>query len=258
MTPRLTRVAGAALAVLVAGCGSAEAPRAEQPPPAAGLVRQAQERIRLAGTGHVVAHQLALVGDDELIVVWSGDYDLRRHLWSVTGRYELADERNEVRAGGRRDHTGVASAGRGARYRGKWLLGESGDADDNPEPHLQALLTFQPGAVTERDHDGWAVPGRLPMSTVLSLLDLQGETPGEQERIANAEGSADVRLVVGPDGQARELRITGSELDLAGLNLSEAAGEAMRDVAMSIQVSELGRAFTVTAPPADSVVEAET
>jgi hypothetical protein len=261
MTPRLTLVAGAAsaaLAVLVAGCGSAASPRAERPPPAAELVRQAQERIRLAGTGHVVAHQLALVGDDELIAVWSGDYDLQRHLWSVTGRYELADERNEIRAVGTADHTFVASAALGERYRGKWLLGASGDADDNPEPHLQALLTFQPGAVTEREGDGWSVPGKLPMSTVLSLLDLQGETPGEQERIANAEGPADVRLLVGPDRQVRELRITGSELDLGGLNLSPAAGEAMRDVAMSIQVSDLGREVTVTEPPAGSVVEAET
>jgi hypothetical protein len=53
----------------------------------------------------------------------------------------------------------------------------------------------------------------------------------------------------------RELRITGGDLDLAGLNLSQTIGDAMRDVAMSIQVGDLGREVTVTEPAAAGVVE---
>lgn len=254
MTPRLAVAAGAALAVLVAGCGGTDAAGPEEPPPAAALVREAQERIRLAGTGRLTVHQVALVDGAELIVTWAGVYDLERHLWSTTGEYELAAETTRFDLVGTADHTFRASPAFGPQYRGKWLLGAAGE-DDNTEPHLHALLSFEPGAATERDADGWAVPGRLPMRTVLGLLGVTGQTPGEQERIAGATGSAAARLVLGPDRQVRELRITGGDVDLAGLNLSQTIGDAMRDVAMSIQVGDLGREVAVTEPAAGDVVE---
>jgi len=254
MTPRLTVVAAAAVALLVAGCGTGGDPVAERPPPAAELVRQAQQRIRLAGTGHLTVHEVARDGDTEDIMIWTGDYDLGRHLWSTRGDLEAGTDRLRVDVVGAADHVFRTSSTYPARYRGKWVLGPSSD-DENTEPHLAAVLAFEPGDVTKRDGDGWSVPGRLPMGTVLGLLDLVGHTADEWQRLAGAEGSAAVRLVLGPDRQVRELRITGSELDLAGLNLPRHLADVTRGSAMSIQVGDLGREVTITQPAADRVVE---
>jgi len=257
MTPRLAAVAAvAAVALLVAGCGTGGDPTAEVPPPAAELVRLAQERIRLAGTGHLTVHEVALDNDAQVIMIWTGDYDLLRHLWSVRAELEAGTERGKADLVGAADHVFSSSPSYPARYRGKWVLGPTLD-DENTEPHLAAVLAFEPGDVTKRDGDGWSVPGRLPMSTVLRLLDLNGRTPDEQRRLADAEGSAAVRLVLGPDREVRELRITGSELDLTGLNLSDDVDDVMRDMAMSIQVGDLGGDVTITEPPADRVVDPE-
>lgn len=89
--PLTARLAAVAVAVVVTGCGAGAASEVRPSPAAqlsgAELVRDAQQALRTAGTGHY--EYTALVLMDDGWVPWQqdvGDYDLRRQVWAGESR----------------------------------------------------------------------------------------------------------------------------------------------------------------------------
>src|SRR5690242_19537887 len=120
MMPRPAVAAGAAVAVLLAGCSSETSEPAPDP---VVMVRQAQQRVTLAGTGALTVRSASRLQDADLRSTWSGFYDLSRHLWTVTVAFELGSRRGTLRMIGTADHTYQASNEAYApQYRGKWLV----------------------------------------------------------------------------------------------------------------------------------------
>jgi hypothetical protein len=273
--PLTARVAAAAVAVVVAGCGATSAPEARPSPPgpsAAELVRDAQEALRAAGTGHYEHTDLVLPDTGEW-VPWSqvvGDYDLTRR--TSTGEQRLSPAEDPRVTGW--THTAFVIATAGVEYMtsDQWLPLEGRKwhrvqrklegAADSPyfeigtPPSVSAVLAFRPdGTEPDVDPDGWTVPGTLPIRVALSAVGARSEEAGPADpQLLTATGTAEARLVLGADRRVRELRVAGVDVDVTS-ELAASTRELLSRQLATITVSAQGKPVTVRMPPGEQVTD---
>jgi hypothetical protein len=271
------RAAAVAAAVVVAACGAAPGLRPSPvapPPSAAELVRDAQQALRTAGTGHY--EHTALVLMDSGWMPWQqgvGDYDLRRQVWAGESRLSNSARGPEV-AGW--THTSFvigtteASYGRSIESADdrdrRWHRITAGPGAVTDHPHfplgvpipVSAVLSFRPdGTEPDDDGDSWTVSGTLPPPVALMVVAAFSGEPSPSEldqRHARATGTAVAWLVIGADRTVRELRVAGVDIDVTS-ELAAGTSEPLPRQTGRITLSAYGKQVTVRMPPPAEVTD---
>lgn len=229
---------------LLAGCATGR--EQAEPRSAAELVQDAQQRVRFWNTGHVSVHQVARPVSRRITVLWESDYDLNQQRWDGS----MAEEDGTVRfrwVGTANRLYRTSPDQRGAEL-GMWSEVEPVVAA-GVQPHLNAVLAFAPGQVTERVPDGgWSVAGTVPMPAALAAVGLTGSSPEEQGLLDEATGTAPAVLVIGRDREVRELRLSGATFEVTS-ELTDDARSRLKDAATAIGLSEVGEHVQVDQPP---------
>ena len=108
---------------------------------------------------------------------------------------------------------------------------------------MKALLAFEPGPkAVPRAGDLWTVEGRVPRALAFRVT---------------ASGFAPATMVIGGDGDVRELRVTGdAAAELAGVPLpTETVARLTGTPWTRIRLTRIGGTVTIT-PPSENLVYA--
>jgi hypothetical protein len=271
------RVAAVALAVIVAGCGTDPTPQAQpsaRRPSAPELVRDAQQAIRTASTGHYEYSALALMDDGW--VPWQqhvGDYDLQRQVW--IGELRLSNSARGPRVAGWTYTSSVIGTTEATYAKSvqavddrdrRWhrTRAQPDSAADLPSLPLgvpfpvSAVLAFRPdGTQPDDDGDSWTVTGTLPPPVALLVVAALSGGPSSSEldeRHLRATGTAVARLVVGADRTVRELHVAGVDVDVTS-ELAAGTREPLPRQSGTIKLSAYGKPVTVRMPPPEEVTD---
>jgi hypothetical protein len=237
-------IAPGLLGGLLAGC--APGPEQAEPRSAAELVQDAQQRVRFWNTGHVSVHQVTRPVSRRITVLWESDYDINQRRWDAT--MAEAGGRVRFRWVGTADRLYRTSPDQRGAELGMWSAVEPVVAG-GAQPHLNAVLSFEPGQVMEREADGdWSVAGTVPMPAALAAVGLNGSSPDEQGQIDEASGTAPAVLVISPDREVRELHLSGVTFQVTS-ELTDDARSRLKDAATAIGLSEVGEHVQVDQPP---------
>jgi hypothetical protein len=157
---------------------------------------------------------------------------------------------------GTREYVYVAGPARRGYATGKWHKQKAVVAvGSGMPPHLNAVLEFEAGpGKPAREGDGWSVTGTLPMELAVVVINLNGRTPGEQERVQSLTGQVEATLVLDQDRTVRSMRLAGADFGPTTL-LSDVTRQSMAAAEAEIELSDLGRRVEIAEPQADRVAE---